>query len=295
MRKISADGSSTESIEVSGGLDYDDALVAARKLRWWHLSAAILMGIEAVVFPVIGIDVNVPTIVSFPADDVERDGPVGIPSQREIFDFNTELWLGLFLALASIDHIINFFLILCKRDWYVLNFIMPGRNPLRWIEYSISASIMAVSIAALVGIYDIHTQFLIGAGQAICMLLGLVVEYLPFRGTGANTGTAPALYVSIRKQGIVLFWVAAFSSGLAWLVIACYFLEDTGVPDFVYAVFIGTAIAFFAFPINFWLYTFRESYNFYRAEVVYIFLSYIAKTYLVVSVFGGIKASEPDD
>ena len=56
--------------------------------------------------------------------------------------------------------------------------IREGRNPLRFIEYSISASIMLMIIALINGIIDIHLLFCIAVLTASCQLCGLVVEYI---------------------------------------------------------------------------------------------------------------------
>lgn len=58
------------------------------------------------------------------------------------------------------------------------NMISEGRNPLRFVEYSISASIMLMIIALINGIIDIHLLFCIAVLTASCQLCGLVVEYI---------------------------------------------------------------------------------------------------------------------
>ena len=56
--------------------------------------------------------------------------------------------------------------------------ISNGKNPLRFVEYSISASIMLMIIAMINGIIDIHLLFCIAVLTASCQLCGLVVEYI---------------------------------------------------------------------------------------------------------------------
>ncbi len=56
--------------------------------------------------------------------------------------------------------------------------ITDGRNPLRFIEYSISASIMLICIAFLNGVTDINLIAAIAVLTAMCQLCGLVVEYM---------------------------------------------------------------------------------------------------------------------
>lgn len=59
--------------------------------------------------------------------------------------------------------------------------IKTGKNPLRFLEYSISAAIMLMCIALLNGVSDINLIASIAVLTACCQLCGLVVEYLPYR------------------------------------------------------------------------------------------------------------------
>jgi hypothetical protein len=56
--------------------------------------------------------------------------------------------------------------------------IEEGRNPLRFIEYSFSASIMLISIALLNGVTDINLITSIAVLTAACQLCGLAVEFV---------------------------------------------------------------------------------------------------------------------
>lgn len=55
--------------------------------------------------------------------------------------------------------------------------IEEGLNPLRFLEYSISASVMLVAIAVLNGVFDINLVASIAVLTCSCQLSGLVVEY----------------------------------------------------------------------------------------------------------------------
>ena len=56
--------------------------------------------------------------------------------------------------------------------------IESGRNPLRFVEYSISASIMLICIAFVNGVTDVNLIAAIAVLTACCQLCGLVVEYM---------------------------------------------------------------------------------------------------------------------
>lgn len=58
------------------------------------------------------------------------------------------------------------------------NMINNNKNPLRFIEYSISASIMLISIALINGVTDINLIISIAILTGCCQLSGLAVEYI---------------------------------------------------------------------------------------------------------------------
>ena len=51
-----------------------------------------------------------------------------------------------------------------------------GINKARWIEYSLSASVMMIAIAMLVGVYDFTSLLMIFALAGIMNLMGMVME-----------------------------------------------------------------------------------------------------------------------
>ena len=80
-----------------------------------------------------------------------------------------------------------------------------------------------------------------------------------------------------------------------WLVICCYFFQAASIsddfPSFVYAAFLGTLVLFVCFGVNSYLHTIQRAYPFFTAEIVYICLSFTAKTFLAADVFGGLNAA----
>jgi hypothetical protein len=66
----------------------------------------------------------------------------------------------------------------CRRKTYVSNIIDRGVNPLRFVEYSVSATIMLLCIALVSGIDEYYAIIAIGTLTFITMILGLVAELL---------------------------------------------------------------------------------------------------------------------
>ena len=105
--------------------------------------------------------------------------------------------------------------------------ITNGRNPLRFIEYSISASIMLICIAFLNGVTDINLIAAIAVLTAMCQLCGLVVEYM-------------------RDDQIVWQWVLHFTGWIQFLcaygiISHAFFKSITAAPgveppQFVYVI-----------------------------------------------------------
>ena len=56
--------------------------------------------------------------------------------------------------------------------------ILDGKNPLRFVEYSISAAIMLICIALLNGVIDDDILWCIGILTGTCQICGLVAEYI---------------------------------------------------------------------------------------------------------------------
>ena len=103
--------------------------------------------------------------------------------------------------------------------------ILSGKNPLRFIEYSISASIMLIAIALLNGVTSLDLILSIGVLTSMCQISGLVVEYL---------------------DNIKLKWLLHFTGWVqfiaAYLIIYRAFnnsvvkSETNGPPEFVYII-----------------------------------------------------------
>ena len=87
-----------------------------------------------------------------PTSTVTRSRRRAPPPAEQLFTIPIGPAVAVFLVLAAIDHLV----VAAPRvhRWYEQN-LDAGANYARWIEYSISASIMIVLIAMFVGIRDI--------------------------------------------------------------------------------------------------------------------------------------------
>lgn len=281
----------------------EQQLARLNSIQRWHLAAFAFFFIQTIIYSAVPVDdLRVDVTVSFSTD---CDGPICGPSQKNLGDFNPIWMIPFFTGLAALDHLVSYIYAYLYPESAKHWLFVIGSNPFRWMEYSISASIMAIAISILAGIKDIHLWFLIFMMHAVGMFLGFAIEIVPKTDRKTTSdgdiemvpGSLPISYNSIRK---LLFGVASVSIFTPWLVICCYFFyavtkSADNVPDFVYAAFLGTLLLFITFGVNSFLHNILGYYDFPTAEIVYIILSFTSKTFLAADVFGGLKAGEDND
>ena len=245
----------------------------ASRLRKANAVAAALHAVQAVAVLVLATDFALPVTASYLA------GPPGTEPQAPVslFDIPTGLAVAGFLALSALAH-----LVVCTAWWdrYVAD-LGRQRNPARWVEYSLSSSLMIVLIAQLVGISDVAALIGLFGVNAAMILFGWLQENYERPGSG---GWLPFTFGSLA--GVV-----------PWLAITVYLLSlgsesSASPPGFVYGIFVSLFVFFNIFAINQWLqYRAKGRWSDYLfGERVYIVLSLTAKSALAWQVFGGTLA-----
>jgi hypothetical protein len=162
-------------------------------------------------------------------------------------------------------------------EWYQAN-LKKGMNLGRWIEYSITSSLMIVVIAMLVGIYDIASLVLIFAANAAMILFGWVMEV-------HNQTT--------KKTDWTAFIFGSIIGLVPWIAITIYLIgsgsEGGEVPTFVYWIFVSLFAFFNIFAINMILQYKKVGpwKDYLYGEKAYIVLSLVAKSLLAWQVFFG--------
>jgi hypothetical protein len=154
-----------------------------------------------------------------------------------------------------------------------------GMNLFRWMEYSITSSLMIVVIAMLCGIYDLSMLILIFSLNACMILFGWVMET-------QNQTT--------KKVDWTAFIFGCFAGVVPWIVMGMYFFaaigsNATAVPKFVYAIFWSLLVAFNIFAINMILQYKKVGKwkEYIYGEYAYVTLSLVAKSLLAWLVWGG--------
>jgi Heliorhodopsin len=232
--------------------------------------------------------------------------PVGPPaagpfaSMLRSLGFYQLIWINLpFPLITALFHALIAFDL---RNQYNQWVFAEGRNPLRWIEYSITASLMTWTILQLSGVTNIFLLVIVGiVGNVVLQLQGYLMEVLNQRPPIKNNTTA-----------VTTNWIPMLSGWLLflgqWSVIFAYFFSALAsprpptaeqVPWFVYSIVIGLFIQFALFGLVQWFHYadfakkwfngfFSSGYGY---EVCYIVLSLTSKVFLTVNLLVGIATN----
>jgi len=238
------------------------------RLRVWNASLAGVHALQAILILALSNGFTLPVTISF------LEGPPGTPATTNtVYDLPIGPAVAAFLLLAAIDH----GLMAAPRihGWYERNLRLE-RNPARWWEYSVSASLMIVLIAMYTGISDLAALVAIFGVNVAMILFGLAMEY-------ANAPGAP---VDWRP-----FFYGCVAGAVPWIAITIqigYSQAQTGsVPGFVFGIFATLLVLFMSFGVNMALQYRRRgpwrSYLF--GERAYLVLSLTAKSLLAWQIF----------
>ncbi len=201
------------------------------------------------------------------------------PASHQIGNINLAFLVALFFIISASFHFAV--RVIWNQKYY--QDLSNGINRFRWLEYSISASVMMVAISVLSGIYDLSSLIMIFALTAIMNLMGLVMELW-------NNDRA-----ELKKPVKWLSYCIGCLSGIVpWVVFVIYVASSSSygggqIPTFVYWIYVSIFLFFNSFAFNMYLqYKKVGKWSKYLyGEKVYIILSLVAKTVLAWQVFAG--------
>mmetsp|Transcript_6149 Transcript_6149/g.10138 ORF Transcript_6149/g.10138 Transcript_6149/m.10138 type:complete len:290 (-) Transcript_6149:87-956(-) len=258
------------------------------KLRRWNLGAGILHLCQSITQLVLAFSVDnfkefkLPLVTYFLGLKRTESGAEFLGTSNKLLG---NLQLGplvfIFFLLSAFFHFLVLVPYFNEMYWEQIN---RGKNYFRWIEYSISSSVMIWLISMLFGVVDITLLISIAFANATMNILGLMQEkYNNVRDANWTVDWLP-------------FWLGCFIGIVPWIVVYSYLgsaASDTQdqIPGFVYGILVGYFIFFNTFPINMVLQYKRvgpwRDYIF--GEMGYIVLSLASKTLLGWLVFGGLN------
>jgi Heliorhodopsin len=245
-----------------------------KKLRVFNVVVGMVLLVQGILMFFLSNEYSLPVTTQYLGNGTGRSFP--IPVDRQAGSLRLGPMVALFLLLSGIALL----LIAAPRinDWYNRN-LLKGANYGRWIEYSITASLMIVVIAMLSGIYDLSTLILLFFLNAMMILFGWMMEL-------HNQTT--------QKTDWTAFYFGCIAGAVPWVIIWLYFISAASdptskVPGFVYGIMVSLFIFFNIFAVNMVLQYKKvgpwKDYLF--GEKVYIILSLAAKSLLAWQVFFG--------
>ncbi len=241
-----------------------------QNIRNYNLIAGFFHLAQMIVVLVLANDFSLPIVARYMA------GPPGSAFVSEpitLMKTPVGLTVAIFLGLSAFFH----FLVASPK--YFLRYslgLASHRNYFRWVEYSISSSVMIVLIAQICGITDVAAIVAIFGVNASMILFGWLQEKYEEPGNG---GWLPFIFGCIA--GIVP-WIA-----LVFYIFAIGGPGNTKAPAFVYGIVISLFILFNTFAVvQFLQYKKVGKWAQYlRGEKTYITLSLVAKSALAWQIF----------
>ena len=244
------------------------------KIRRWNVIAGFAHLAQLIAILLLANDFSLPVTATYMA------GPPGTPPSDPVvlFDSRVAWGVALFFAISALFHFMVAFPPFTKR--YAAG-LMAQRNYFRWVEYSVSSSIMMVLIAQIVGISDVAALLAIFGVNASMILFGWLQEKYETPGSG---GWMPFIFGCIAG---VVPWLAVLI-----YVVAPGAATDVEPPAFVYGIIISLFLFFNVFAIVQWLQYKRVGKwaNYLNGERTYITLSLVAKSLLAWQIFAGTLA-----
>jgi hypothetical protein len=175
-----------------------------------------------------------------------------------------------FLFLSALFHLI---VATVGRKTYE-NELSKEQNRFRWVEYSVSSTVMILTISIIFGIGDIAGLLGIAGANIAMILFGWLMEVA--NKPGKEVWWTP-------------FWFGCIVGIIPWIGLLIYLLgPGDDMPKFVYGIFISIFIFFNLFAVNQYLQYKKvgkwSSYMY--GERTYLILSLTAKSALAWQIYG---------
>jgi hypothetical protein len=237
-------------------------------LRRLNVIATVLHLVQGVVILALANDFSLP-VTSFFWNDAPNNR-LDITRLDRMFDVSVA-WAGAtFLFLSALFHLI---VSTVGRRTYE-NEISLEQNRFRWVEYSISSTLMILTICLVFGIGDVAGLIGIAGANVAMILFGWIMEVV----------NKPD-----REVWWTPFWFGCIVGILPWIGLLIYlFGPGSEMPKFVYGIFVSIFIFFNLFALNQWLQYRKKGRwaDYVYGEKVYLWLSLIAKSALAWQLYG---------
>lgn len=237
-------------------------------LRRLNIVATVLHLVQGIAVLVLANDFALP-VTSFFWNDVPNNR-LDIARLDRLFDVSVAWLAAVFLFLSSTFHVI---VASVGRKAYDSE-IGKEQNRFRWVEYSLSSTLMIVSICLVFGIGDIAGLIGIAGANVAMILFGWIMEVV--NRPGSKVWWTP-------------FWFGCIVGIVPWIGLFVYLLgPGDDMPTFVYGIFVSVFVFFNLFGLNQYL-QYRKVgrwADYVYGEKTYLWLSLIAKSALAWQLYG---------
>jgi hypothetical protein len=243
--------------------------ITPQSLRKVNIYAGVLHLVQMIGVLLLSNDFTLPINATY------MSGPPGTTFAEPIVLFNTPVGLtvAIFLGLSALAH----FIVASPKFFprYSAG-LLAKRNYFRWVEYSISSSVMIVLIAQVTGVTDI---------VAIISLFGVNASMILF-------GWLQEKYENPGNGGWLPFIFGCIAGAVPWLALLFYVFSiggpgESAAPTFVYIIVLTIFLFFNSFALVQWLQYKQVGRwsNYLQGERTYITLSLLAKSALAWQIF----------
>ena len=245
---------------------------AITRLRTLNIFAGVLHTVSFIAILVLATDVTLPVKATYLS---EAPGTGNFSDPVALFDLNISWMVAAFMALSAFFH----FLVASPVGFprYAAG-LARHINVYRWVEYSLSSSIMIVLVMQLNGVADYVALLAVFGVNVSMILFGWLQEKFTTPGDGQ----------------LLPFWFGCIAGIVPWIAAVINLFSPNGppntvVPGFVYGIVISLFLFFNCFAVVQWLqYRARGRFaNYLVGERTYIVLSFVAKSALAWQVFTG--------
>jgi len=230
---------------------------------------------------------------TLPVSTFALNGPPGTPLSQGVTNLVFEVPLG--ITTASFLFLSAFFHFLIASPWgfpRYLRELSKGRNRFRWVEYSLSSTLMIILISLVLGISDLSALIGLSIANISMILFGWLMEM-------SNNGLMHGKHGKANRGERAWwtpFWFGCIAGIGPWLAVAIFLIvnlsinDGAGPPGFVYGIIVSLFVFFNSFGLNQWLQYKQVGrwQNYLTGERTYIVLSLVAKSLLAWQIFANV-------
>lgn len=243
--------------------------IKLEKLRKLNIFAGVLHFVSLIAVLALSNDFALPVTATY------QTGPPGTTFTDAVvlFNLNVSYMVAAFLGLSAFFHFFISYGYNFKR--YAAG-LLKHINVFRWVEYSLSSSVMIILIAMITGISGYAALLAIFAANLSMILFGWLQEK----------------YAEPGDKQWLPFIFGCIAGIVPWIIVLVQLIapgnpSDTTPPGFVYGIVFSIFVLFNSFAIvQFLQYRAKGKWrNYLRGEKTYIVLSFVAKSLLAWQIF----------